>query len=219
MDKPTIDFYNQHAKTQSDLYEAADMSVMYRRLEAVVPPHSRILEIGCGSGRDARALADMGFSVVATDASNGMIQEAKRRAEGKRGDLSFVCLPFPIPEGLSLFKEQRFDLVLAVAVLMHMLPEERVQTLKQIQRTLKPNGLFYCTFKKQQSKDVRLYQEICSSDLESECLHCGLQKLFKWEDVDMLGRDTCWTSALFVKGASEGFTSLACEQLNHGCRQ
>lgn len=208
MDKPTIDFYDQYAKTQSDLYETADMSAMYRRLEAIAPPHSRVLEIGCGSGRDARVLADMGFSVVATDASKGMIQEAERRAEGKRGDLSFKWLPFPIPEGHSFFKEG-FDLVLAVAVLMHMLPEERFQTLKQIQRTLKPKGLFYCTFKKQQSKDVRLYQEICSSDLESECLQCGLQKLFKWEDVDMLGRGTCWTSALFVKGTIEGFKSLA----------
>lgn len=198
MDKPTVDFYNQHAKAQSDLYERADMSVMYRRLETILPQHSRILEIGCGSGRDARALSGMGFSVVATDASNGMIQEAIKRTECKCGDLSFTCLSFPIPENHSLFNE-RFDLVLAVAVIMHLFPKERQTTLSQISRLLRTEGLFYCSFKNQTNSDERLCQIIGANDLLNECRSVGLYDCMKEFDSDILGRNTVWTTMMFRK--------------------
>ena len=207
MDKPTIDFYDKFAEVQSDLYETADMSVMHRRLATIVPPCGRILEIGCGSGRDARVLAGMGFSVIATDASSGMIREAERRTEVNRDNLSFTCLSFPLSEGHLLLNE-RFDCVLAVAVLMHLLPEERVQTLGQVQRMLKPNGLFYCTLKNRQSTDARLYQEIKASDFKSECLRCGLLNLLEWSDSDVLGRGTCWETMLFTNGANNDCHSL-----------
>ena len=103
MDKPTIDFYNLHANEQAALYETADMSSMYNRLATLLKDKGKILEIGCGSGRDARALANMGFSVVATDASEGMIREAKRLSAGKVCGLSFAWLPFPISKNHILF--------------------------------------------------------------------------------------------------------------------
>lgn len=42
-----------------------------------VPVGSRILEIGCGTGADARALAAMGYRVLATDTSEEMLNQAR----------------------------------------------------------------------------------------------------------------------------------------------
>ena len=198
MDKPTIDFYNLHAKEQAALYESADMSIMYHRIEALLPPHARILEIGCGSGRDARALANMGFSVVATDASEGMIREAKRLSEGNRASLGFTCLAFPLPENHPLLLEQ-FDLVLVVAVIMHFSPEDRKKLLDQISRVLKPTGCFYCSFKNQTTIDKRLYQPITPLDLNNESTGVGLINCLQESNQDILGRKTLWTTMLFKK--------------------
>ncbi len=198
MDKPTIDFYNIHAKEQAALYETADMSITYRRIEALLPPHARILEIGCGSGRDARALANMGFSVVATDASEGMIREAKRLSEGIGVNLAFTCLAFPLPENHPLLSEQ-FDLVLAVAVIMHLPPEDRKKLLAQISLVLKPKGCFYCSFKNQTSIDKRLYQPITPLDMENECSGVGLVNCLQESNQDILGRNSLWTTMLFKK--------------------
>lgn len=198
MDNPTVDFYNSHAQEQAALYETANMVSMYNRLATLLPAKGSILEIGCGSGRDARALAQMGFSVLATDASQGMIREAQRRAEGGNEQLSFLHLPFPIPDNHPLFTE-KFDLVLAVAVLMHLSPEERTKALVQVSQLLKPTGIFYCSFKNQMSTDNRLYQHIDAAELILDCRNVGLNNCLEESAKDILGRDTIWTTLMFRK--------------------
>jgi SAM-dependent methyltransferase len=49
------------------------VSAFHRLLQAHLPPRGRVLEIGCGTGRDAAFLAAHGFRVVATDASAAML--------------------------------------------------------------------------------------------------------------------------------------------------
>ena len=57
--------------------------------------NQRILELGCGTGEDALRLARRGLEVVAVDASPGMIQVARQKAQerdlGNR--VEFHCLP------------------------------------------------------------------------------------------------------------------------------
>lgn len=198
MDKTTVDFYNLHAAQQAALYETANMSAMYQRLAGILPVHGTILEIGCGSGRDARALANMGFSVVATDASLGMIREAERHVESNSTNLSFIHLPFPIPDNHP-FLEKKFDLVLSVAVLMHLTPEDRTKTLAQVSELLKPTGYFYCSFKNQTSIDQRLYQHIEVAELIADCRNVGLNNCLEEYSQDILGRNAVWMTMMFQK--------------------
>src|SRR5206468_4442510 len=54
------------------------------RLLAAFPPGSRILEIGCGTGEEALALADRGVDVVALDVSEEMLRIARSKAVDRR---------------------------------------------------------------------------------------------------------------------------------------
>lgn len=64
----------------------------YRNFLAPLPKGSRVLDCACGIGIQAWVLARLGFSVQGTDASPGMIREARRRSPGKNPNLSFaVC--------------------------------------------------------------------------------------------------------------------------------
>lgn len=54
---------------------------VYRHLERVVPPGSRILELNAGTGTDAVHLASHGFRVHATDIAPGMLARLRDKVE------------------------------------------------------------------------------------------------------------------------------------------
>ena len=69
----TIEFYNKHAK---DFYLDtlnADMSMQYSYFEAHLNKGARILDAGCGSGRDCLYFLQQGYQVEAFDASEKMV--------------------------------------------------------------------------------------------------------------------------------------------------
>lgn len=71
----------------------------------------RILEINCGTGEDALKLAGLGHSVVATDASEVMIQKAKQKATLPGQNIQFVVCPFDDLYGL--LNQESFDMVIS----------------------------------------------------------------------------------------------------------
>jgi SAM-dependent methyltransferase len=58
------------------------------------PGDAGILDAGCGTGRQALALAERGYRVVATDISKAMLEVAQRNAEAAGQDVAFVLCPF-----------------------------------------------------------------------------------------------------------------------------
>jgi ubiquinone/menaquinone biosynthesis C-methylase UbiE len=76
--------FDQVAGSYDDLFThtaigRAQRNQVWRKLLAAFPPGSRVLELNCGTGEDARFLARQERSVVACDASPAMIEVARRR--------------------------------------------------------------------------------------------------------------------------------------------
>ncbi|MBL8162581.1 MAG: class I SAM-dependent methyltransferase, partial [Anaerolineae bacterium] len=55
---------------------------VHERLTLHFPAGSHVLELGCGTGEDALRLAERGVRVLATDASEGMLQRAREKTAG-----------------------------------------------------------------------------------------------------------------------------------------
>ena len=122
MDQSTVDYYDRNAQACGTKYESADMSHLDHLLLRHLPEKSaRVLELGCGSGREAAFLQQSGHEVYGVDASAGMIEEALRRHPELAGRLS--CDAVPLPEGSRLLSET-FDAVLAIALLRDDLAAE-----------------------------------------------------------------------------------------------
>jgi SAM-dependent methyltransferase len=79
---------------------------------------TRVLDVGCGVGRWSRLLAARGADVLGVDLSPTMIAQAQRRAaaEGVAGRCRFQ-----VQDLSNLDVGERFDLVLGVTVLQHIL--------------------------------------------------------------------------------------------------
>ena len=93
----------------------------------------RVLEIGCGTGRLARALAARGAVVTGIDASPEMIRLARSRAPAHSA-LEFICGDFSVhPLGPGLY-----DGIVSVATLHHM---PAASTLARMKNLLRPGGV------------------------------------------------------------------------------
>lgn len=103
-------------------------------------PAHRLLEIGCGEGRDAKAVLNGGYDLTATDISPAAISYCK-------SNLPQYQDRFQVLDCLSTHWAERYDFIYAVAVLhMLVLDEDRDGFYRFIRAHLNPNGLaLICT--------------------------------------------------------------------------
>ena len=93
-----------------------------------IEPGTRVLDVGCGVGRWSRMLAARGGEISGIDLSPTMIQIARRRAAA--AGLAGRCR-FMVQDLAELELDERFDLVLAVTVLQHILEPARLRSAVQ----------------------------------------------------------------------------------------
>lgn len=93
---------------------------------------ARILDVGCGTGQLAAAIAACGYTVFGLDLSPGMVRKARDR--GLEGTYSGVGTALP-------FADNTFDLAITVATLHHLeVPERVFGTTAEMGRVVRPGG-------------------------------------------------------------------------------
>ena len=98
------------------------------------------LDLGCGTGRNAAALASFGYSVVAADLSIGMLKAFRKRF-AQHGMESVRCDALHLP-----FIEGSFDAVAFVAVIHHIKGRgNRRGAVAEIRRVTKGGGRILVT--------------------------------------------------------------------------
>jgi len=112
--------------------EADAWKVVLTRL--LPPAPAKILEVGAGTGVMSLLLAELGYSVTATDISKGMLDEARRKASERR-----LAIAFEIADAEALpFGEKTFDAVFGRHILWTLPYPDRA--LGEWRRVLKPGG-------------------------------------------------------------------------------
>ena len=111
-------------------------------------PGKRVLELGCGPGRNAIFFAENGCVVDAVDLSEEALEWGRQRAEKKNLTVNF-CKDniFNINKN-----EESYDIVYDSGCFHHIAPHRRMSYLNLVRKALKPNGLFGITCFKQGGK-------------------------------------------------------------------
>lgn len=151
-DRTNRRFWQRVAKLYAPLCES-DRD-FYPKLSAFVQPYlngdMEVLELACGSGQLSFPLSGCVRSWLATDFSENMIAEARKRGETDR-------LRFRVADATALpFPDAHYDCAV-IANALHIMPEPE-QALREISRVLKPGGLLYApTFlwAEEQASEVR----------------------------------------------------------------
>ncbi len=103
-----------------------------REFLAGVPAAGRVLDAGCGAGRDAAHLAASGRQVTGLDISSALLAQARRAAPAARlVHASVYGMPFP---------DGCFDGVWSAAVLLHLPKDRAGAAMQEMSRVLAPGG-------------------------------------------------------------------------------
>ncbi|MDF1884113.1 class I SAM-dependent methyltransferase [Sulfurimonas sp. SAG-AH-194-C21] len=133
----TVEYYNNNAKSLAKRYASANVDTVQNLLLQSFSAKSNLLEIGCGSGRDANFMINKDYNVIGIDASKEMINEAK----SKHPLLKDILKVIVIPDELN-FHHKSFDGVYSIATLMHLKEKNIETTIKKIYNFLKDKGIF-----------------------------------------------------------------------------
>lgn len=133
----TLAYYEANAAAIAFRYEEAQMHNLHSRLIDYLSGCSKLLELGCGSGRDASFLKANGFFVIALDGSPAMLCRALNLHPELDGFLLNCVLPCNLP-----FRNESFGGIYSIASLMHLGPTALDQTLAEVTRILAPGGYF-----------------------------------------------------------------------------
>jgi ubiquinone/menaquinone biosynthesis C-methylase UbiE len=101
-----------------------------------VEPGQRVLDLGCGEGDFAAALAEAGLEVTAADVAERALARARARHGGLHCELVPPHGPFPWPDGA-------FDVVWASEVIEHV--ADTARWLSEVRRVLASGGRLLLT--------------------------------------------------------------------------
>ena len=191
MDTKTRQYYDNHGALLAHQYASADLTTLHALLQEWVLPGGRALDLGCGGGRDALYMASLGCSVTALDGSATMANLTREAFLRHSMDSSRVFhASVPLPSNHELLNET-FDVVVAVALLMHLKNSELVPLSFQIAEILREDGLFICSFssKEREKRDQRLFVQREPREVELLFKNAGCRLLFHKETSDGLGRE------------------------------
>ncbi len=141
--KPIVEFTSVYNETAAS-YQGNTLKLLPEhkaiRFLSYLPPKAKILDIGCGPGRDAKYFTELGFNVTGLDISEKMIELAKREVP----NADFMVMDI---ENLNFAKNQ-FDAAWASASLLHVPKDKIPAVLQSIHNILKDEGIFFIALRK-----------------------------------------------------------------------
>lgn len=133
----TIDYYNRNADSYYWTTVGIDMSKLRNMFASYLPAEARVIDLGCGSGRDVMAFCDMGHDACGLDAAKDLVEIAKERLDIKvvLGDMSTWKAGEP------------YDGIWCCASLIHLDDKEKERFFDNLKHNLKPGGVIYISVK------------------------------------------------------------------------
>jgi SAM-dependent methyltransferase len=191
VDEETLQFYRGNAEA----YAGRTFTSRQARLMAFLArlsPGASILELGCGAGGDTAEMLARGFDVRATDGSPEMADVASRHLGRTVETLLFHDLD----------EVGAYDGVWANACLLHVPRDELAGVLGLIRRALKPEGVFYASYKAGDAEGrdtLNRYYNYPSPDwLRTNYTSAGNWSSLEIETGEVIGFDNQWATMLFV---------------------
>lgn len=132
----TIAHYQRSVPFYTQAFDASHSRHLDAFLDRLVSG-AHVLELGCGTGRDAARMVQRGCTIDATDGTPAMLAKAKERY-----GLDARLMRFD-----QLDADARYDAVWAHACLFHVPRNDLPDVLARIYRALKPDGLHYASYK------------------------------------------------------------------------
>lgn len=130
-------YYNENAfrffKNTVDI----DMLDIYNEFTAFLSPGAKILDIGCGSGRDVLYFKKKGYKIIGVDNSQGLVKLARKHTKEQ----------IILKDLMSLDFNDDFDGIWACASLLHIERKKLPDAFERLILYTRKNSIIYASFK------------------------------------------------------------------------
>jgi SAM-dependent methyltransferase len=191
----TIRYYDKHADEYVRNTVGVEMDSLYKPFLNLIPDGGKILDAGCGSGRDTKAFLQRGYEVVAIDASKAMAEAAE----------SVTGLSVSVLKIQDIEFQDEFDGIWACASLLHVPRPELNDVFERFDRALRSEGVCYASFKEGSGDRIdekgRLFTDMNDKGIrEIIGSHPLLEEVQLWHTDDLRPeRQDRWTNLLVRK--------------------
>jgi SAM-dependent methyltransferase len=189
----SVRYYEENAQSYFDATVTANVEALRARFLRHVRSGGRILDAGCGSGRDLRAFADAGYDAVGFDASAKLAGLAAAHSG---------C-PVMVLRFEDMFYAKEFDGVWACASLLHVPRDRLPEVLQRCMQALRSAGALYVSFKRGETTRAdraRSFIDITEAELCTAIEHAGGAIADVWTSDDVRpGHTDVWINIIALR--------------------
>ena len=194
----TTRYYNDNSTVFFEETVCADVTPLYERFLKYVPEGGKILDLGCGSGRDVKAFRDRGYVADGVDRSEELCKLASEYTGVKIKQMDFAQLD----------AVAEYDAIWACASLLHVPCEELPKIIELARRALKPSGVMYMSYKYgdyEGDRDGRFFNDMTEEKFADVFAGTdGLTLVEEWYSEDVRrGKDVKWYNVILSKESYE----------------
>ena len=203
MKNKTLKHYLNNSEELTKQYESAKVADLHKKLLSCFKKETNLLEIGCGSGRDAAFMLKHGYKITGIDGSQEMIDMAIMYHPELKEHLFLEELPHDLT-----FENCSFDGVYSIAVLMHFELSDIKLIINKIYSIIKPKGRFLFSVPLEREgldesgygKEGRLFTMLSETQWIEICHDVGFNKVSTSIATDGLGRlELPWLTCVVEK--------------------
>lgn len=136
--KITIDSYNRHASFYADFQSSLKPVKKHLDLFIQSLTGNRVLDVGCGHGRESEYLHQNGLLVTGVDLSEGLLRVARDNAP----QINFIVMDMRRLD----FPKDSFDGLWVNTSFLHLPKKDAKKTLAGFSKVLKPGGILFMAF-------------------------------------------------------------------------
>lgn len=195
--KETIETYDKFAKVYADHTFDKLLQFPLNKFISLLPKKAKILDAGCGCGRDIQYFKDYNLNATGIDISEGLVKEAKERVKAEIKHMDMKELKFD---------DKSFDAVWCCASLSHLEKKDLPKALSEFSRVLKEKGVLYVSVEEGEGGDVvqdkstsnapRYFVYYNKIELENSLKEAGFEILHSYSDE---GADCNWLNVFCKK--------------------
>jgi SAM-dependent methyltransferase len=184
-----MNYYEINANSFIENTLKLDLSDLYEKFLKSVPDKSKILDIGCGPGRDLKHFQSLGHTAIGLEPCEELAQFAR----------SYSMCEVVKCQVQDYNPSVKFNAVWACASLLHLSTEDLISSLSHFTTILEQNGVLYCSFKYGEFEGERGGRFFNDQTLESftKLLPRELEIFESWVTEDVRPeRDEKWLNLL-----------------------
>lgn len=133
----TLGYYNKNAKEFVDSTRSLEFTELQDKFLGYIRPGTRVLDFGCGSGRDTKYFMDKGYEVDAIDGSLEFVKMASEYAQIEVKHMLFQ----------ELKEAERYEGIWACSSILHLTSKELADVFEKMANALVSKGVVYTSFK------------------------------------------------------------------------